>query len=151
MTGTGELFDELRRQVVVRRPLCRTAALRGWNEMPATSASSTSRRASSTPSVPLGLMLPRSLTVTGRPEPSCAALATATAVSGSLISAAPAPVFITFGTGQPMFRSMMLAPACAACAAALRMMSGSCPKSWIDTGPSSGCTRATRSCVFWLP
>ena len=64
----------------------------------------------------------RSLTVTGRPEPSRAARATATAVSGSLISAAPAPVFITFGTGQPMLRSMRSAPRAATSAAAERMI-----------------------------
>ena len=78
--------------------------------MPATPASSTSRCATSSPSTPPGFSPARSFTVTGRPEPSLAAFATATAVSGSLMSAAPAPVFITFGTGQPMFRSRMSAP-----------------------------------------
>ena len=79
--------------------------------------------------------------MTGRPEPSCAARATATAVSGSLISAAPAPVFITLGTGQPMLRSIRSAPRSAATAAAERMISGSWPKSWIATGPPARSSR----------
>ena len=116
-------------------PLCCTAAERGWKLMPATPASSTSRRATSTPSVSPRLRPARSLTVTGRPEPSRAASATATAVSGSPSIAAPAPVLQTFGTGQPMLRSMMSAPARATVAAAERMMSGSWPNSWTETGP----------------
>ena len=59
-----------------------------------------------------------------------AARATATAVSGSPSSAAPAPVLQTFGTGQPMLRSMKSASVSrATVAAALRMTSGSWPKS----------------------
>ena len=85
------------------------------------------------------------------PDPSRAARATATATSGFDSSAAPAPVFITFGTGQPMFRSRMSAPTAATCAAADRMMSGSCPKSWMASGPSSGCTRSSSLSVFSLP
>ena len=66
-----------------------------------------------------------------------AARATATAVSGCLSRAAPAPVFITLGTGQPMLRSIRSAPASATRAAAERITSGSCPNSWIETGPPS--------------
>ena len=51
---------------------------------------------------------------------------------GILDSAAPAPVLQTFGTGQPMLRSMIAAPRWATVSAALRMTSGSCPKSWIE-------------------
>ena len=72
-------------------------------------------------------------------------------MSGSLIIAAPAPVFITFGTGQPMLRSMMSAPTLATSAAALRMISGSCPNNWIAIGPSSGCTTSSSSSVLRLP
>ena len=92
--------------------------------------------------------------MTGRPLPSRAARATFTAVSGSLMSAAPAPVLQTFGTGQPMLRSMRSAPRSATVAAAERMISGSWPKSWIDTGPparSSGCTTSSSSSVLRLP
>ena len=90
--------------------------------------------------------------MTGRPEPSAAALATATAVSGSLSIATPAPVFVTFGTGQPMFRSMRSTSVCSATwAAALRMTSGSWPKSWSETIPSSGCMRSISVTVFSLP
>ena len=92
--------------------------------------------------------------MTGSPEPSWAARATATAVSGSLISAAPAPVFITLGTGQPMLRSIRSAPRCAATAAAERMISGSWPKSWIATGPparSRSSMTSSSSSVLRLP
>ena len=91
--------------------------------------------------------------MTGSPEPSRAARATATAVSGSLMSAAPAPVLHTLGTGQPMLRSMRSAPRSATVAAAERMTSGSWPKSWIETGPparSSGWMRSSSRIVFSL-
>jgi hypothetical protein len=73
-----------------------------------------------------------------------------------LISAAPAPVLQTFGTGQPMFRSMRSAPRSATVAAAERMISGSWPNSWIETGPrpvarSSGWMRSISTHVFSLP
>src|SRR3954471_5569933 len=118
--------------------------------MALTPASWTRRWASSKPSVSPGRWPLRSFTVTGRPLPSTAARATATAVSGSLISAAPAPVLQTFGTGQPMFRSMIAAPRSATVSAALRMTSGSWPNSWIDTGPSSGWIRSSSFIVFSL-
>jgi hypothetical protein len=53
-----------------------------------------------------------------------------------------------------MFRSMTSAPARATAAAALRMTSGSWPKSWIATGPprrSSGWMRSISVHVFSLP
>ena len=100
----------------------------------------------------------RSFTVTGRPEPSRAATATATARSGSSIRAAPAPVLQTFGTGQPMFRSMKSAVVSrATIAAALRMTSGSWPNSWMAIGPpapasrSAGSMRSISVVVFSLP
>jgi hypothetical protein len=132
-------------------PLWRTWAERGWKVIPATPASSTSRRATSSPSASPIRRPARSLTVTGRFEPSRAARATATAVSGSSSIAAPAPVFITLGTGQPMLRSIRSAPRAATSAAAERMISGSEPNSWIATVPSSGWMRSSSSCVFWLP
>ena len=46
-----------------------------------------------------------------------------------------------------MLRSIRSGPACAATAAASRITSGSEPKSWIETGPSSGCTRSISSTV----
>ena len=70
--------------------------------------------------------------------PSRAAVANATARSGSASKAAPAPVLQTLGTGQPMLRSMRSAPALATWAAAERMTSASCPKSCTETGCSSG-------------
>ena len=92
----------------------------------------------------------RSFTVTGRPDPSIAARATASARSWSASRAAPAPVFSTFGTGQPMFRSSSAGPAAAAVAAASRITAGSEPKSWIETGPSSGWMRSISVTVRWL-
>src|SRR3954471_3765834 len=118
--------------------------------MAVTPASSTSRCASRTPVVSPGRWPDRSLTVTGSPEPSRAARATATARSGSDSRAAPAPVLQTLDTGQPMLRSMRSAPASATLAAALRMTSGSWPKSWIETRPSSGWMRSSSVHVFSL-
>ena len=61
-------------------------------------------------------------------------------------SAAPAPVLQTFGTGQPMLRSITSAPAAATRAAAERMTPGSCPKSWIETDrPRPRRTRPARA------
>jgi hypothetical protein len=61
----------------------------------------------------------------------------------------------TFGTGQPMFRSMTSAVVSrATVAAALRMTSGSWPKSWIATGPparSAGSMRSISLQVLSLP
>ena len=71
--------------------------------------------------------------------------------SGSSIKAAPAPVFRTLRTGHPMLRSMIAAPASATIAAAERIASGSGPKSWIETGPSSGWIRSISSRVRSLP
>ena len=85
----------------------------------------------------------RSFTVTGSPEPSAAARATATARSGSRSSAAPAPVLThlrhraahvqvdqvgaRLGGGRRRHRASR---------------SGSWPKSWIETGCSSGWIRS---------
>ena len=101
----------------------------------------------------------RSFTVTGsRPAPltapSAAARATDTARSGSASSSAPAPVLRTFGTGQPMLMSIASVPARATWAAAERIMAGSSPNSWIDTGPaarSRGSMRSISRQVFSLP
>ena len=136
ITGTGQRRDELLREVVVGHALvahggrARVEA-RCRPRRPPRRAGARRRR----PRVSPGLRPARSLTVTGRPEPSRAASATATAVSGSPSIAAPAPVLQTFGTGQPMLRSMRSAPARATVAAAERMISGSWPKSWTETGP----------------
>ena len=58
-------------------------------------------------------------------------------------SAAPAPVLQTLRTGQPMLMSIRSAPASATIAAAERITSGSWPKSWIETGCSSGWIRSS--------
>ena len=51
-----------------------------------------------------------------------------------------------FGQDPEIMRS-----AAAQVAAAERMISGSWPKSWIDTGPSSGCTTSSSSKVLRFP
>jgi hypothetical protein len=56
------------------------------------------------------------------------------------------------GTGQPMLRSMRSTSVCSAtCRAALRITSGSWPKSCRLTRPSSGCVRSISVHVFSLP
>ena len=60
----------------------------------------------------------------------------------------------TFGTGQPMLMSIASAPACATRAAAERIVAGSSPNSWIDTGPparSRGSMRSISLQVLSLP
>src|SRR4051812_4667214 len=106
-----------------------------------TPASCSSRRARAAPVRSPGRLPERSFTVTGRPLPSLAAVAIATALSGSSSRDAPAPVLHTLRTGQPMFRSIMSAPASATAAAAMRITSASWPKSWMLTGCSSGWMR----------
>ena len=89
--------------------------------------------------------------MTGNPLPSWAAAAIATALSGSSIKAAPAPVLQTLRTGQPMFRSTRSASAAAAIPAASRITPGSCPNSCTDTGCSSGWMRRNSRTVRSLP
>ena len=61
--------------------------------------------------------------------------------SGSSSSEAPAPVFVTFLTGQPKFMSTMSAPAASTILAASAITTGSDPKIWIASGCSSEATR----------
>ena len=61
--------------------------------------------------------------------------------SGSSRSEAPAPVFVTFLTGQPKFMSTMSAPAASTMRAASAIATGSEPKIWIASGCSSELTR----------
>ena len=61
--------------------------------------------------------------------------------SGSSSSEAPAPVFVTFLTGQPKFMSTMSAPAASTIRAASAIATGSEPKIWIASGCSSEATR----------
>ena len=58
-------------------------------------------------------------------------------VSASRRRAAPAPWRTTFGTGHPMFKSMMSAPPSATIRAASATTLGSEPKSWMASGFSS--------------
>ena len=73
------------------------------------------------------------------------AVATASTIraawSGSSSSEAPAPVFVTFLTGQPKLMSTMSAPAASTIRAASPIATGSEPKIWIASGCSSEATR----------
>ena len=57
--------------------------------------------------------------------------------SGSSSRCAPAPVFVTFFTGQPKLTSTMSAPTASTIRAASAIGRGSEPKSWIASGCSS--------------
>ena len=61
--------------------------------------------------------------------------------SGSSSREAPAPVFVTFLTGQPKFMSTMSAPAASTIRAASAIATGSEPKIWMASGCSSEPTR----------
>ena len=91
----------------------------------------------------------RILTETGRSTASAIAATMRHARSGSSSSVAPAPVFVTFLTGQPKLTSTMSAPAAATIFAASAIVSGFEPKSWIASGCSSEATRRYPS-VFSL-
>jgi hypothetical protein len=60
---------------------------------------------------------------------------------GSSSSVAPAPVFVTFRTGQPKLMSTRSAPAASTIRAASAITRGSDPKIWIASGCSSEATR----------
>jgi tRNA-dihydrouridine synthase len=59
---------------------------------------------------------------------------------GSSSSVAPAPVFVTFLTGQPKLTSTRSAPAASTIRAASAITAGSAPKIWIASGCSSAPT-----------
>ncbi len=61
--------------------------------------------------------------------------------SGSSSRLAPAPVFVTFFTGQPKLMSTRSAPAASTMRAASAIAAGSEPKIWIASGCSSPATR----------
>ena len=111
ITGASSVAHERGGELVVGTPCGGRRAERGWNAIAATPASRQGGGRARSRSCSPGRRPERSLTVTGRPLPSRAARATATATSGSPSSAAPAPVLQTFGTGQPMLRSIASAPA----------------------------------------
>ena len=82
----------------------------------------------------------RIFTVTGMSTAFTMARTTAAPFSGSASSAAPAPVFMILGTGQPMLMSTMSAPASCTARAASAITSGSPPNTWIPMGCSPGTT-----------
>ena len=102
--------DELAHERVVGPAGVALAAARGCRVMAATPASATRRRASSTPERSPARRPDRSFTVTGRPSPRPRPARPRGPV-GSSSSAAPAPVFRTFFTGQPKLRSISRGPA----------------------------------------
>ncbi len=80
----------------------------------------------------------RIFTVTGTDTASATAETILQARSGSSSSVAPAPVLVTFRTGQPKFTSTMSAPASSTIRAASAMTPGSEPKICTASGRSSG-------------
>ena len=91
-------------------PRWRWPAARGCRVTAATPASATSRWASARPVRSPGSSAGSQLHRHRQARALAAALATATARSWSSSRAAPAPVFRTFGTGQPMLRSISRGP-----------------------------------------
>ncbi len=81
-----------------------------------------------------------SFTDTGRSTAAATAATSLGARSGSSSRVAPAPVRVTFFTGQPKLRSTMSAPAAFTIRAASAIGPGSLPKSWIASGCSSAAT-----------
>ena len=113
ITGTRQPLDELARRARSRAcPCAGPGARAGGRRSPRRRPPRRGARASVEAGAVRRRASPeRSFTVTGRPLPSRAARATATAVRGRASSAAPAPVLQTFGTGQPMLMSIRSAPA----------------------------------------
>ena len=115
-------------------------AERGWSvsdDAPAsTSRGPTSRHTRDPFSTPR-----RIFTDTGSEVADATASTSRHACSGSSSSEAPAPVFVTFLTGQPKFMSTMSAPAASTIRAASAIAPGSEPKIWIASGCSSAPTR----------
>ena len=87
----------------------------------------------------------RIFTVTGTLLSPTAARTHAAARSGVFISAEPAPVFTTFGTGHPMLRSIQSGSKRPSMATARAMNSGSLPKSWSPMGRSISVMRQSAS------
>ena len=83
----------------------------------------------------------RIFTVTGTGTADATASVIRQASAGSSSRWAPAPVFVTFRTGQPKFMSTTSAPAAATMRAASAIAPGSEPKIWIASGCSSPATR----------
>jgi len=83
----------------------------------------------------------RILTLTGTETADATASVIRHARSGSWSRCAPAPVFVTFRTGQPKFMSTRSAPADSTIRAASAIAAGSEPKIWIASGCSSEATR----------
>jgi hypothetical protein len=82
----------------------------------------------------------RIFTDTGTSTVPATAPTIAQARSGSSRSVAPAPVLVTFRTGQPKLMSTMSAPAATTIRAASAITLGSEPKIWIASGCSSPAT-----------
>ena len=102
----------------------------GWTAIAAAPELSISR-ANSTAFICSSSQPERIFTVTGQSASPTAALTIFAASSGVFISALPPPGFTTFGTGQPMFMSIIsgLKPRSPRSLTALAINSGSSPKS----------------------
>ena len=115
-------------------------AERGWSVSDAAPAATS--RGPTVRQVREPLSTPRRIfTDTGSDVADATASTSRQARSGSSSSDAPAPVFVTFLTGQPKFMSTTSAPAASTIRAASAIAAGSEPKIWIASGCSSRATR----------
>ena len=118
--------------------ICR--AERGWSVSDAAPAS-TSRGPSSRHVRDPSSTPRRIFTLTGTSTASATAATMRHAWPPSSSRLAPAPVFVTFFTGQPKLMSTRSAPAASTMRAASAIAAGSEPKIWIASGCSSPPTR----------
>ena len=80
----------------------------------------------------------RILAVTGILTASIMPRTRAAVLESSVIMAEPPPIFVTLRTGHPMLMSTDWTPRDSQRAAASRISSGTLPKSWMESGRSSG-------------
>ncbi len=137
-TSTSETSSAVKEWSAVPVYIC--FAERGWSVSEAapapTSLGPISRHAREPFSTPR-----RIFTLTGSGDAPATASTSRHAWSGSASIEAPAPVFVTFLTGQPKLMSTMSAPAAATIRVASAIAAGSEPKIWIARGCSSEATR----------
>ena len=137
-TSTSSASSAVRDWSAVPVYICR--AERGWSVSDAAPAST--RRGPTSRHVRDPFSTPRRIfTLTGTDTAPATASTIRHARSGSASSVAPAPVFVTFRTGQPKLTSTRSAPAASTMRAASAITAGSEPKIWIASGCSSLATR----------
>ena len=136
-TSTSETSSAVSEWSAVPVYIC--LAERGWSvsdDAPASTRRGPTARQVRDPSETPRLIL----TETGSETAPATASTSRQAWSGSSRRDAPAPVLVTFFTGQPKFMSTRSAPAASTNRAASAIATGSEPKIWIASGRSSAPT-----------